>query len=80
LKIFKEMEARYRDHYLPPSTLAIVAAELGKDQYALELAQTAVEIIDPYLHYILTIWKGSEALRKIPGFEKIPERLGYSNQ
>jgi len=80
LKIFKEMEARYRDHYLPPSNLAIAAAALGKDKYALELAHTAVDIIDPYLPYIVTIYKESEALRKIPGFEKILERLGYSHQ
>jgi hypothetical protein len=73
------MEALYRDHYLPPSNLAIVAAALGKDEYALELAHTAVDIIDPYLLFIATIYKGSEALQKISGFEKILERMGYSH-
>jgi len=79
LKIFKEMEARYRDHYLPPSNLAVAAAALGKHKYALELAHTAVDIIDPYLPYLITIYNESEGLRKIPGFEKILERLGYSH-
>ena len=52
LKIFKKMEARYRDHYLPPSNLAIVAAALGKDEYALKLAHTCLDIIDPYFPFI----------------------------
>ena len=79
LKIFKKMEARYRDHYLPPSNLAIVAAALGKDEYALKLAHTCLDIIDPYFPFIVTTLKDSEALRKIPGFDKIQERLGFSH-
>ena len=77
MKIFKEMEFRYRDHYLPPSNLAIVAAAVGKDEYALELAHTGVDIIDPYLPFIVTKLKDGEALHKIPGFDKIRERLGF---
>jgi len=80
LKIFEEMETRYRSQYLPPSNLAIVAAALGKDSYALELANKAVDIIDPYLPFITTILKDSSALRKINGFEVISNRLGYSSQ
>jgi tetratricopeptide (TPR) repeat protein len=80
LKIFDEMETKYRSQYLPPSNLAIVAAALGKDEYALELAHKAVDIIDPYLPFITTILKDSSALRKIHGFEEIRNRLGYSNQ
>lgn len=80
LGILSEMENRFQDHYLPPSNLAIVAAALGKDEYALELANKAVDIIDPYISFLITILKDSEALRKIPGFEKIRARLGYSNQ
>jgi len=77
LKIFEEMEARYRDHYLPPSNLAVVAAALGKDEYALQLASKGVDIIDPYLPFLVTVLKDGEALRKIPGFDKIQERLGF---
>ncbi len=80
LKIFEEMETKYRSQYLPPSNLAIVAAALGKNAYALELADKAVDIIDPYLHFITTILKDSSALRKIQGFEEIRNRLGYSKQ
>ncbi len=80
LKIFDEMETKYRSQYLPPSNLAIVAAALGKDEYALELAHKAVDIIDPYLPFLTTILKDSSALRKIPGFEEIRNRLGYFNQ
>jgi len=78
LKIFKEMQVRHRDHYLPPSNLAIAAAALGKDEHALELAQSAVDMVDPYLSFIVTSLKDSEALREIPGFDKIQERLGFS--
>ena len=80
LKIFEEMETRYRDQYLPPTNLAIVAAALGKAEYALELAHKAVDIIDPYLPFVITNLKDSEALRNIPGFDEIRKRLGYSNQ
>ncbi|MCK5370371.1 MAG: hypothetical protein KAQ62_17540, partial [Cyclobacteriaceae bacterium] len=79
LKIFKEMEVRYRDHYLPPSNLAIAAASLGKDEYALELAHTSLNIIDPYLSFTATIYQDSEVLREVPGIENILEQLGYSN-
>jgi len=78
-KIFQEMEARYRDHYLPPSNLAIGAAALGKNKYALELAQTAVDIIDPYLPFIVSKLKDAEVLQEIPGFNKIQKKLGYSH-
>lgn len=77
LKIFEEMEARYRDHYLPPSNLAIVAAALGKEEYALELAIEAIDIVDPYLPFIVTIFKDGEAIQKIKGFDKIKERVGF---
>jgi len=78
LRIFKEMQVRHRDFYLPPSNLATAAAALGKDEFALELAQSAVDMVDPYLSFIVTSLKDGEALRKIPGFDKIQERLGFS--
>jgi tetratricopeptide (TPR) repeat protein len=76
LKIYEEMKVRYNEHYLPPSNLAIVAAALGEAEYALELAHTCIDIIDPYFIFIVKSLKDSEALRNIPGFEKIEERLG----
>ena len=78
LKIFKEMKVRYKDHYLPPSNLAIAAAALDEYDYALELAHTCLDIVDPYF-FIVTTLKDSEALRQIPGFDKIQERLGFSH-
>jgi hypothetical protein len=75
LKIYKEMKVRYKDHYLPPSNLAIVAAALGEEDYALELAHTCLDIIDPYFPFIATNLKDSEELRKLPGFDKVQERL-----
>lgn len=80
LKIFNKMEMSYRDQYLPPSNLAIVAAALDKHDYALQLAHIAVDIIDPYLPFLIWNLKDSEALRKIPGFEEINKRLGYNNR
>lgn len=79
LKIFQEMQNRYQENYFPPSCLAIVAAALGRDDYALELAHEAVDIFDPYLQYISTIFKDSEQLRNISGYDQILERLGYLN-
>ena len=76
LKIYEEMKLRYRDQYLPPSNLAIVAAALGEDDYALELAHTCLDIIDPYFIFIVKSLKDSEALRNIPGFNKVKDRLG----
>ena len=79
LKIFKEMEARYRDHYLPPSCLAIAAAALGQYEKALELAHTAVDIVDPFLSNVVITFHESEILSAIPGFGQIIQRLGYEH-
>jgi adenylate cyclase len=80
LKIYQEMKERYQNHYLPPSNLAIVAAALGENEFALELAHTCLDIIDPYFIFIVRSLKDSEALRNINGFDKIEERLGFSAQ
>ena len=77
LEIFDIMETKYRNGYLPPSNLAIVAAALEKNEYALELCNKAVDIIDPYLPFIVTNFKDSLALRSISGFQEIRDRLGY---
>jgi tetratricopeptide (TPR) repeat protein len=79
-KKYEEMEKRYKDGRLPPSNMAIVAAELGKINYALELTQVAVDVIDPYLAFMLTNLKDSGALRQIPEFEEIKNQLGYFSQ
>jgi TolB-like protein/class 3 adenylate cyclase/Tfp pilus assembly protein PilF len=78
LKIYREMKEKYNDHYFPPSNLAIVAAALGDDEYALSLANTCLDIIDPYFLFMAKSLKDSEALRNIPGFDKIEERFGFS--
>ena len=80
LKIYEELERRYQDHNLPPSHLAIAAATVGKEIYALELAHTAVDVFDPYLPYKGVIFKPYNAFREIPGFDQILKRLGYSNK
>jgi tetratricopeptide (TPR) repeat protein len=76
LKIYKELEARYQDNNLPPSNLAVAAAAIGKDKYALELAHTAIDIFDPYLPYNGINFKTSEAFREINGFDQVIKRLG----
>ena len=80
LKIYEELERRYQDQNLPPSLLAITAATVGKDKFALELAHTAVDVFDPYLPYKGVNFKNSKAIRKIPGFDQILIRLGYSKK
>ncbi|MCG8581558.1 MAG: tetratricopeptide repeat protein [Bacteroidales bacterium] len=74
--IFDEMNNKHRNQYLPPSNLAIVAAALGENEYALELAKKAADIIDPYLSFLTTLIKDSAALRSIDGFKNIQKRLG----
>ncbi|WP_430814786.1 adenylate/guanylate cyclase domain-containing protein [Carboxylicivirga sp. RSCT41] len=76
VQIFEEMDSIHRKQYLPPSNLAIVAAALGKNKYALELAHKAADTVDPYLSFITTLIKDSTALRKIDGFKAIQKRLG----
>ena len=78
-KIYQEMKDRYDDHHLPPSNLAIVAAALGEDEFALELSHVCLDIIDPYFIFIVKSLKDSEALRNIAGFDKILIRLGFDH-
>jgi tetratricopeptide (TPR) repeat protein len=77
LKIYDELEEKYKNHSLPPSSMAISAAAIGKDKYALELALKAVDIYDPFLPYNAFKLKNAEALRNIPGFDGVIKRLGY---
>ena len=77
LKIYEELERRYQDHNLPPAQLAIAAATVGKDKYALELAHNAVDVFDPYLPYKGINFRSFKAFRKISGFDQILMRLGH---
>lgn len=77
LKIFKEMEARYRDHYLPPSNLAIAAAALNKNETAIQLLYEALDIVDPYLAFVMTKLKEVEVLQKVSGFDQIKKKMKY---
>jgi len=80
LRIYEELERRYQDQNLPPSHLAIAAATVGKEKFALELAHTAVDVFDPYLPYKGVNFRSFKAIRKIPGFDQILIRLGYSKK
>ena len=80
LRIYEELERRYHDQNLPPSHLAIAAATVGKEKFALELAHTAVDIFDPYLPYKGVNFRSFKAIREIPGFDQILIRLGYSKK
>jgi TolB-like protein/Tfp pilus assembly protein PilF len=77
LKIYRELEIRYTDHNAPPSNLAIGAAIVGKDKYALELAHIALDTFDPYMSCKGAKDRCSQALRNIEGFDQIFERLGF---
>ncbi len=77
LKIFKELEVRYKNHNTPPSNLAIAAAAIGEDKYALELVAEAIETLDPYLPCKGMKESTSKALRMVNGFDEIVNRLGF---
>lgn len=75
LRIYNEMKVRYRDHYLPPTNLAIAAAALGENEFALKLLQESIDSIDPYLPFILNFLKDSGDLRNIPEYDGIMDQL-----
>lgn len=76
MKIYRELETRYTDHNAPPSNLAIAAAAVGNDDYALELSQIALDTFDPYLPCKGIKDRASKALRAVRGIEKIFPVLG----
>ncbi len=68
---------RYKNHNTPPSNLAIAAAAIGEDKYALELVAEAIETLDPYLPCKGMKESTSKALRMVNGFDEIVNRLGF---
>ena len=74
-KIYRELEAMYKEHNAPPAHLAIAAAAVGKNEYAIELSQTALDIHDPYLPCKGIKDRSSKALQEIEGIEKISPNL-----
>ena len=71
MKIYRELEVMYKEHNAPPSNLAIAAATVGKDDYALELSQIALDTFDPYLPCKGIKDPASKAFRRVKGIEKI---------
>ena len=78
MKIFRELETMYKDHNTPPASLAIAAAIVGKDDYARELSQIAMDTHDPFLPCKGIKDRYSRALRQVKGIEKIFPRLKTS--
>jgi tetratricopeptide (TPR) repeat protein len=78
MKLYRELETMYKDHNAPPANLAIAAAVVGKDDYALELSQIALDTYDPYLPCKGIKVRASKALREVKGIEKIFPRLRKS--
>ncbi|MGA9270124.1 MAG: hypothetical protein WBV45_05840, partial [Lutimonas sp.] len=77
-KIYRELEAMYTEHNAPPSNLAIAAAAIGENDYALELTQIALDTNDPYLPCKGIKDRASKSLREIEGIEKIFPNLSLS--
>ena len=77
LKIYREIEARYQDHNLIPSILAIASAVIGEKIRALKLAHIAVDDFDPYMTYMGINFRTSLSIHQIDGFDKVLERLGF---
>ena len=80
VKIFEEMDMKYKNNEMSPSNLAMAAADLGKEAYAFELVNIALSIKDPYLPFGVSILKDAETLQLIPGFEKIRKGMGYNHK
>ena len=70
-KIYRELEAMYKEHNAPPANLAIAAAAVGKNEYALELSRIALDVNDPYLPCKGIKVRASKALQGIEGIEKL---------
>jgi len=77
-KIYRELEAMYKEHNAPPANLAIAAAAVGKNDYALELSRIALDINDPYLPCKGIKDRASKALQEIQGIEKIFPNISSS--
>ncbi len=77
-KIYRELEAMYKEHNAPPSNLAIAAAAVGDNDYALELSQIALDTNDPYLPCKGIKDRASKALREVKGIDRVFPRLRKS--
>ena len=75
-KIYDKLIERATYEYVQPTVLGVCAAALGEDELALEFMNRALETNDPF---VLTtrIWPSFKALRSLPGFQEIWERLAH---
>jgi pentatricopeptide repeat protein len=71
-QLYHEMKERYENQYLSPSALAMSAAMVGDLDRALELAQEALDIHDPFLFNLAhNFWPIAEELKDSPTFKEI---------
>ncbi len=75
-KIYDKLIERATYEYVQPTVLGVCAAALGEDELALEFMNRALETNDPFM-LPTAMWPSFKALRSLPGFQEIWERLAH---
>jgi TolB-like protein/Tfp pilus assembly protein PilF len=76
--VYSEMLARARRHYVPPASLAIMAAAVGTQDEAIHHARQAFEIRDPMSQiWFSRVWPASARVRADVRFQEIASDAGW---
>jgi adenylate cyclase len=83
-QIYFNIEQKYNDNGLLPTSFAIVSAAFGNNEKAIELLNVASEVKDPALIFLALNHKDGKILHSLPGYNEIRKRMGlngvYSNR
>ena len=71
LKMYEEIEKTLKKANTQPSYAAIGAAQVGKNDRALQIFKMAAESRDPNFAVCLSVLKREQSITKIPGFKEI---------
>jgi serine/threonine-protein kinase len=74
--LYDEARVRARREYVPPATLALLAAALGVRDDALAYCREAIAIRDPQFVIFALGWPNSEALRNMPEHRAMLVEIG----
>jgi len=76
-KVYADLESQYQQRRIQPISVAMAAAMMGKNEFALKMAQAAVDVHDAAFPFtFLGFSEFSKPLIQLPGFKKILEKSG----